>query len=148
MYLRKYQPTDCLEIAQLFFNTVHTVNSKDYTQEQLDAWATGHVDEQQWNQSFMEHFTVVAMEGDTIVGFGDIDSTGYLDRLYVYSMYQRRGIATAICDLLEQQASHIVTHASITALPFFKSRGYSVVKHQQVERHGVLLDNFVMEKLK
>lgn len=148
MYLRKYQPTDCPQLARLFFNTVHTVNSKDYTKEQLDAWATGNVDEQQWNQSFMEHFTVVAVEGDTIVGFGDIDSTGYLDRLYVHSMYQRRGIATAICDLLEQQASHIVTHASITALPFFKSRGYSVVKHQQVERHGVLLDNFVMEKLK
>ncbi len=149
MYLRKYQTTDCPQLTQLFFNTVHTVNSKDYTPEKLDAWATGHVDEQQWNRSFIEHFTVVAVEGDTIVGFGDIDETGYLDRLYVHSMYQRRGIATAICDMLEGQAgSRIVTHSSITALPFFKSRGYRVVRQQQVERNGVVLDNFVMEKLK
>ena len=40
MYLRKYQTTDCPQLTQLFFNTVHTVNSKDYTPEQLDAWAT------------------------------------------------------------------------------------------------------------
>lgn len=149
MYIRKYRSTDCHEITQLFFNTVHTVNSRDYTPEQLDAWATGRVDEGQWNNSFLEHFTVVAVEGDVIVGFGDIDESGYLDRLYVHSMYQRRGIATAICDMLEGQAgSRIVTHSSITALPFFKSRGYRIVKHQQVERNGILLDNYVMEKLK
>ena len=40
----------------------------------------------------------------------------------------------------------VTTHASITARPFFEKRGYRVVKEQQVERHGVLLTNFVMEK--
>jgi len=40
----------------------------------------------------------------------------------------------------------IVTHASITARPFFEKRCYKVVLEQQVERRGVLLTNFVMEK--
>lgn len=57
------------------------------------------------------------------------------------------GIASAICDRLEEAASgNIVTHASITARPFFEKRGYRTIKEQQVERQGILLTNFVMEK--
>ena len=55
MELRKYKPDDCGTLAELFFNTVHTVNSKDYTKAQLDAWATENVDLSAWNQSFLEH---------------------------------------------------------------------------------------------
>lgn len=36
MVIRKYQPSDCKEIIELFYNTVHTVNAKDYPKEQLD----------------------------------------------------------------------------------------------------------------
>lgn len=42
--IREYQSSDCRELAELFFNTVHTVNARDYTKEQLDAWTTGKVD--------------------------------------------------------------------------------------------------------
>ena len=79
----------------------------------------------------------------------DIDKTGYLYRLYVHADYQGRGIATAICNQLERAVQgDITTHASITAKPFFEKRGYKVVKEQQVERQGILLANFVMEKEK
>ena len=37
-----------------------------------------------------------------IIGFGDMDNTGYLDRLYVHKDYQGKGVATAICDRLEE----------------------------------------------
>ena len=92
--------------------------------------------------------TVVALDGETIVGFGDMDQTGYLDRLYVHQDYQGQGIASALCEQLETavQGKAIVTHASITARPFFEKRGYHVVREQQVERQGVLLTNYVMEK--
>lgn len=147
MLIREYQPSDCKELAQLFYNTVHTVNAKDYSKEQLDVWATGQVDLKAWNQSFQEHFSIVAVDDNTIVGFGDIDKTGYLDRLYVHLGYQRKGIATALCNRLEVAVQeNIVTHASITARPFFEKRGYKVVKEQQVERQGIFLTNFVMIK--
>lgn len=147
MVIRKYHPLDCEVLAELFYNTVHTVNAKDYTEEQLDVWATGTVDLEKWNHSFMEHYTLVAVDGETIIGFGDIDKAGYLDRLFVHADYQGKGIATAICEQLEQTVQgSIITHASITARPFFEKRGYKIVKEQQVERQGVFLANFVMEK--
>lgn len=36
MIVRKYQSLDCEEMAQLFYDTVHTINRKDYSKEQLD----------------------------------------------------------------------------------------------------------------
>lgn len=147
MEIRKYQQSDCKELTELFYNTVHTVNATDYTEKQLNVWATGQVDLRQWNLSLQEHCSVVAVENDIIVGFGDIDKTGYLDRLFVHVDYQRKGIATSICNQLEQLVEgNITTHASITARPFFEKRGYKVVKEQQVERQGIFLTNYVMAK--
>lgn len=147
MQLREYITSDCEQLSKLFFQTVHSVNAKDYTKEQLDVWATGTVDLKEWDKSFTEHYTVVVIDNNIIVGFGDIDKTGYLDRLYVHADYQGKGVATAICNRLEQAVQgKITTHASITAKPFFEKRGYKVVKEQQVERQGIYLINFCMEK--
>lgn len=147
MLIREYQTSDCKEITELFYNTVHTVNANDYTKEQLSVWATGQVDLEKWNESLQEHFSVVVVDDEIIVGFGDIDNTGYLDRLFVHTDYQGKGIATAICNQLEQAVKEdITTHASITAKPFFEKRGYKIVKEQQVERQGIFLTNYVMIK--
>lgn len=146
MILRKYIPADCESLARLFYQTVHSVNTKDYTEEQRNAWADGCLDLEEWNRSFSQHHTIVALEDEIIVGFGDIDRTGYLDRLYVHKDYQTQGIATAICNDLEQAfpVERITTHASITAKPFFEHRGYRIVKEQQVIRRGIALTNYVM----
>ena len=147
MQIRKYQSSDCREMTELFYETVHTVNLRDYSAEQADAWAPGNPDTDQWDRSFLEHYSIVAVEDGRIVGFGDIDESGYLDRLYVHKDYQRQGIGAALCDRLENHVSgKIEVHASITAKPFFENRGYRTVKKQQVERKGIFLTNYVMEK--
>ena len=149
MWIRRYEPEDLGQITALFYDTVHAVNAADYAPEQLDAWADGAPDLDRWNGSLLAHHSLVAVEGeDLIVGFGDIDGTGYLDRLYVHKDRQGLGIATALCDRLERavDAPVITTHASITARPFFEGRGYRVLREQRVERHGVRMTNYAMEK--
>ena len=148
MKLRPYHPDDCPLLAALFYDTVHTVNCRDYSADQCDAWADGMVDLAAWNRSFLEHTTWIAEQDGQIVGFGDISRDGYLDRLYVHARFQRQGIATALCDALEGavKGRPIETHASITARPFFTAHGYRTITEQQVVRHGVRLTNFVMRK--
>lgn len=148
MKLRKYRSADCETLAKLFYDTVHSVNIRDYSAEQVSAWADGNVDLAAWDKSFLEHYTIIAEENGVIVGFGDITKGGYLDRLYVHKDYQRQGIGSAICDELESypDSDELTVHASITAKPFFASRGYAVEKERQVERRGVVLTNFLMIK--
>ena len=146
MEIRRYKSVDLRQISRLFYETVHAVNIKDYTKEQINAWATGRIDLKEWDASFQRHITYVVTENDLVVGFGDIDRTGYLDKLFVHKDFQGRGIATAICDRLENEAEVecIRVHASITAKSFFERRGYRVVKRQEVERQGVLLTNYII----
>lgn len=148
MIIRKYQSLDCKELTELFYHTVHIINAKDYSKEQLDVWAPGQADLEQWNQLLQEHYSVVAIDDEMIVGFGDIDKTGFLDHLFVHADCQGKGIATTICNELEQtvEVDRIITYASITAKSFFESKGYKAVKEQQVVRNGISLTNYLMEK--
>lgn len=146
--IRKYCSSDCKETAALFYHTVHTVNAKDYTKAQRSVWAPVCRDLESWDRSLLAHTAFVAVKGNLIVGFGDIDETGYLDRLYVHRNYQRQGIATALCLRLEQTGLYdkVITDASITAKAFFEKRGYCTIRAQQVERGGIYLTNYRMEK--
>ena len=147
--LHPYRPEDCPALAHLFYETVHTVCAADYTPAQLEAWAPGSgPDLAAWDASFQAHTTLVAEIGGRLAGFGDLDpAAGCLDRLYVHKDLQGRGVATALCNALEEaSAGPVVTHASVTARPFFARRGYRVLRAQQVERRGVTLANYVMEK--
>ena len=148
MKIGRYRQEDLKEVLNLFYNTVHQVNKKDYRQEQLDVWAPETAEVEEWNKTLLDHYSIVAKYRQQIVGFGDIDDTGYLDRLYVHKDYQGRGIASKLCDELELRAcgKRIVVHASITAEPFFHRRGYQVIKEQQVEKKGIFLIIFIMEK--
>ena len=150
--LRLYRPEDLEELVQLFYETVHTVNLGDYTREETDAWvpSPAAVDRAAWGESLSAHYTVVAEREGQLLGFGDMDSTGYFDRLYVHRDFQGRGVATSIAHALEGfahglGAQRVTVHASRTARPFFERRGYRMLYAQQVERRGVLLENFAME---
>ena len=147
MYLRRYKNEDLKELITLFKETVHTVNAKDYSPEEIKAWTFSKTDFSEWEQSLSEHYSFVAVENGVIVGFGDINPEGYLDRLFVHKNFQNRGIGTALCNQLEKLVNGpIVTHASITAKNFFEKRGYQTIKEQKVMRNGVYLRNYVMKK--
>jgi putative acetyltransferase len=151
MILREYKPSDCPFMSKLLYNTVHTVNARDYTNEQLNAWATGTVDLEAWNRSFLEHDTLIAEIDGKMVGFADMDKTGYLDRLYIHKDFQRMGIATALVCELERRAQKadlfcFETYASITAKPFFEKQGYTVETVNKMIRNGITMINYKMAK--
>lgn len=154
--VRKIKNDEVDACITLFQETVHCVNVKDYTIEQLNAWAPlgePHlVDNHSYWESLLKNISYVAEYNNSIVGFGDLTREGYLDRLFIHKDFQNYGVATAIVNNLEEEAKkhgikEITTHASITAKSFFEKRGFVVVKEQQWPIRGVKLTNFVMKKL-
>ena len=130
MKIRTYRPADCVPLMTLFYDTIHTVCTGDYTPAQLDAWAPADRDSAAWDRSLKSRTTLVAEENGQILGFGNIGPDGYLDLLYVHRDWQRRGVAAAICDFLETlyPVDRVTVHASKTARPFFEARGYQVLE--------------------
>ena len=99
MHIRRYSPNDISEITELFYNTVYTVNLRDYSSVQVDAWVPRYTDKDAWNSRLSEKFTVVAEQYGAIVGFASLAYKGYYDLLYVHKDYQRQGIAAALTDI-------------------------------------------------
>jgi putative acetyltransferase len=148
MVIRSYRSSDCATLAQIYYDTIHTANAADYTPAQLDAWATGNVDLQVWDNYFLTRNSFVAEIDGKIVGFSDIDDTGYLGRLYVHKDYLGRGIGKALCDAAEMAVDvpKYTLHSSITARPFYEKQGYRTVEVRQMERKDQFLTIYVMEK--
>lgn len=151
MLIRKYTTDDLNEIIKLFYDTVHTINAKDYCKEQLDAWASKNIDYKVWNETLSENYSLLAIIDNNIVGFGDISSIGYLDHLYIHKEFQNKGIATLICNELEKHINtlkikYITSCVSITAKPFFEKRKFYVLRKQYIKRNNIIIENFVMKK--
>lgn len=152
LVFRQYTDADAISCWQLFNQTVRRINARDYTPAQIAAWAHADIDPEPWFRRFDSKIAYV-VEGDEnarILGFADLTCDGYLDRLFVSADHQRQGIATLLMDAIERAAKEkplprIHTQASITAKPFFLSRGFTVVTEQTVDCRGVKMTNFVME---
>ena len=148
--IREFTFDDGESCRQLFYVTVRRVNCSDYTPVQINAWAKEDVDPEPWLRRFDRNFAYVAELNGVIVGFADMTPEGYLDRLFVSADHQRRGIATMLMNAIEAAAvehgiSRIHTQASITARPFFLSRGFTLIAEQTVDCRGVKMANFLME---
>lgn len=152
MKVRTYEIGDTQEIIKLFYDTVHAVNIRDYTKEQVDAWAPADIDIEVWIRSLSSKFTYVLEEDGKIIGFGNLEDNGHIDRFFCHQDFQRQGIGTQLLANIESKArelgiNKLFTEASITAKPFFASKNFIVVKEQEVERRGQKFINFAMEKL-
>lgn len=149
--LRPYHPQDLPQILALFYQAVHTVCQKEYTPAQLDAWAPSQPDRETWERSLNAHFVRVAAEGGKILGFADLEEPDYFDRLYILPEALHTGLARELTAQMEGRAQQlgarrITVHASKTAMGFFLRQGYRVIREQRVERYGVSLTNYAMEK--
>ena len=146
MRIRPCREADLPALLDVFYRTVHTACAGDYTPAQLSAWAPETPDTARWAEKLRQETFLAAEGGGALLGFGALEGA-YLDLLYVLPDCQGRG-GSALCGFLEHLCpeSRITVHASRTARPFFEAQGYRLVRSQQVERRGIMLENFVLEK--
>jgi putative acetyltransferase len=140
---------DLDQISTLFYETINTVNSKDYNPEQIKVWSFRDADF--WRKRFAEQYFLVAEKGDQVVGFSSLTTSGYLDFMYVHKDYQRKGIAKKLLMEIEDYGrkfglQNIHTHVSITAKPFFESKGYTIIRRQRKMHNDIAFVQYAMEK--
>ena len=105
-----------------------------------------------WEQHLTGQETVVAGVDGRPVGFMTLDlAKMHVDLLFVLPEMQGRGVADAMYLVLESRARLIgatclTCDASHLAKPFLIRHGWDVVSSQTVERQGVTLENWRMEK--
>lgn len=151
MKIRLFETQDAESIAQLFHDTVRTVNRGDYSSSQVEAWAPDNLHFRDWAAVCSSRFTFVAEDAGVIAGFGELEPNGHIDCFYCHKNYQRCGVGKQIYEAIEAKAIELVLNrlfveASITAKPFFERMGFSLVQEQKVARREETFVNYAMEK--
>lgn len=150
--LRPYRPDDAAALLALFRDTIRRVNSRDYSPEQIAAWAPDDIDTARWSGRFEGRFVPVAEEAGRPVGFAELESNGHIDRVFISADHQRRGIgrqllAAVVAEARRVGLARLFTEASITARPFFEAQGFVVLAPQVVTCRGAELVNYRMERV-
>ena len=154
MELRAYRDEDCVATRRVFERAVRLTASRDYSPEQVDAWAPvliGAPDLTAWGVDRAGAQTVVAVADDEVLGFSDLVDGRVLDMLYVDPRVGRRGVATALLGRIvalagEAEADELETYASLTARPFLERHGFVVVEQRTPRVDGVAMTNFKMSR--
>ena len=150
--IRRLTAQDISEMHALFRTTVLAVNSKDYTKEEVEDWASCGDSVEHWKELLAENDYVGALDGQgNIIGFSSMNAEGYLHSMFVHKDWQGKGVATLLLSEVEKMARGYGVHkicveVSITARPFFEKLGYRVVKEQKARANRLWLTNYVMEK--
>jgi len=149
--IRRYRPGDLAGLIALFRDTVRRINGRDYSPQQVMAWAPDQIDARQWRHRFDSKVVWVADLDGAPVGFVDVARDGLIDMLYVHADHQGRGIASLLLRTVEASARthglmRLFTEASITARPFFEHRGFRVIAPQRVMRWAQEFLNYRMDK--
>ncbi|KQY21876.1 hypothetical protein ASD16_14475 [Cellulomonas sp. Root485] len=151
MILRDYAESDGPATLDVFRRAIRVTAARDYTPEQVAAWASDEIDPAGWDARRRASRTRVAEVDGSVAGFTDVDERGYVDMMFVDPAFARRGVASALLEWAESTARELgavelSTHASLTARPFFEAHGFSVVVEQRPVLRGVALTNFVMRR--
>lgn len=151
MIFRTATLSDLKEMQELSIETIKSVCQKDYNPKQIEVWISGVKNTERWIDVINTQFVLLAIIENKIVGYGTLKDGNYIDFFYVHKDFQRQGIADKILSELEIEAkksnSKIITSdISITAKPFFEKKGFIVIKEQRIEKLGVELINYKMQK--
>jgi putative acetyltransferase len=142
---------DLPEITSIFRDTIRTVNSKDYSEQQVQAWSSGADDIDKWKDRIKKFYFLVAEYKNQIVGFSYLKNGNYLDGMFVHKDFQRQTIASKLLRIMESRVTMnghdiIKSDISITALDFFDSHFYEVEKKQKKSFKGMVFENYIVYK--
>ena len=144
-----YDPSQADELWQLLVDTVHRINVKDYTPQQINAWVPKDVDKAAWRARLAKSRPMVVMDNQRAVGFVELLSDGLIDCFYVHYQYQNMGIGSTMLEWVMNEAkrvglSSVYAEVSITARSFFLAHDFFVEKENHKHHQGERFINYSM----
>lgn len=151
MRIEVYQAKRATDVADLFHRAVHAIDRKVYCERQKEAWAPTPPDYHGWRDRLALKQPLLALIGNEVAGFIELDPDGHIDCCYTHPKHQGKGVASILYRQMEHSAKErglerLFVEASIVAKPFFERRGFVVLRRNNVYRNGEILVNYSMEK--
>ena len=151
MEIRRFRLGDEAALFRVYFTAIHGIASRDYSPEQIEAWAPADLDADLWANRMRDIRPFVVEIGNEIVGYAGVQQNGYIDHFFVSGSHPRQGIGTRLMNRIHEEATflgltELTANVSKTAEPFFALHGFHVVERRFPVRRGMTIQNALMRK--
>ncbi len=149
--LRPFLPADAARCAAIFRDSIETLTSDDYSEDQRRVWAAAADDVAAFGSRLEKSLTLVAALSGQTIGFGSLKGGDVIDMLYVDPDYARRGVGAALIDALTRLATargakQLISDVSDTARALFERQGFVAQRRNMIQLGGEWLANTTMVK--
>lgn len=151
MEIRRFHSGEESKLFEVYYSAIHLVARHNYDADQINAWAPRDLDQTLWTNKIQSIKPFVAELNGKIVGYADVQGSGYIDHFFVSGYYPRQGIGTGLMIAIHEEAarlglSELTSDVSRTAQPFFEKFGFNIVEQRTPELRGVVVPNALMRK--
>jgi putative acetyltransferase len=149
--LRDFQPGDEPALRAVFESAIRETARRDYSQEQVEAWAPRDFDHALWASRMRRLSPFVATRDGEVVGYADVQRTGLIDHFFVAAGAAGQGVGGALMRRLlaraeESGLAELNSQVSLTAEPFFAHFGFEVLERHVFDLRGVEMRNATMRR--
>jgi len=149
--IRQFRDGDEDALWRVFASAIRGVASGDYTPEQIEAWAPAEGDRAAWRDRVRALAPFVAERAGQIVGYADVQPSGYIDHFFVAADAMHQGVGARLMQEIHAAATarridSLFADVSVTAQPFFARWGFALEDPGIVSVRGVAMENCRMRK--
>lgn len=146
--VRKANPDDAEGIIGAHISSIREVCSKDYTHEQIEAWAGRKFKAELWRQTIERDYVWVAEVESRIVGFSqlaimDQDNAEvmglYLMPLALGHSLGKKLLAEMLSVCRNEKINRVSLYATLTAADFYQRQGFLKQPPTTIEIQGVAI---------
>ncbi|MGZ4974979.1 MAG: GNAT family N-acetyltransferase [Limisphaerales bacterium] len=151
MYIRSFRIGDEHALHAVFYSAIHRLASKNYTPEQIEAWAPLNFDHEMWASRMQGIQPFVVEHAGQIVAYADVQANGYIDHFFVAASHARLGVGSTLMNHIHDVANGLSitvlsSDVSLTAQPFFEKFGFTITEQRSTVIRGVVVPNALMHK--
>jgi putative acetyltransferase len=147
--IRRFKPGEEAALFGVYYSAIHQVASRDYSLEQIEAWAPPDLDPALWERRIRDINPYVVELDGCVVAYADLQANGYIDHFFVSGAHPGRGLGTMLMmNILKEAQSldllELTSDVSRTAQGFYERFGFRVVEQRTPVRRGVAIPNALM----
>ena len=137
LHVRALRRGDEYALRKVFYASVHALACKDYTPEQLAAWAPEAYELVPWAERIRGTPPFIVDASGVVAGFAVLLEDGTIEQFFVAPAFAGQGVARMLMAHIHQQAARrglaeLQADVSLTAEPFFLLSGFEVERRHEV----------------
>ncbi len=152
MNLRQITIKDQLNLKKVYFDSIQSLDDKNYSQEQKRAWSSQAWDNPNFDNTIIKGKGWLISEKGITVAFATRYPNDRIALFYCKGDFQRKGFGSKLLYKLEDEAKKeglgsIFTEASLISYKLFLKNEWKIIRKEIVTINNIFFERYKMMKI-